>query len=219
MTVNSVDGNMNLIGAKTMDKKSNILSKDDFMRLLITQLKNQNPIEPMKNEDFIAQTAQFSSLEQLQNMNTLLTSLESSMNTSRNAIASSLIGRKVRTNGTIIQYNGKDIVPLRFNLNEDAVDVRVSIYGMNGELINTICSGSKPAGKNIIEWNGKGISGQNSPEGSYIYRVSALRENGEVMTDVYTTQGNVSSASFDKDNSYLNIEDKKVLLGDIIAIY
>jgi flagellar basal-body rod modification protein FlgD len=78
---------------------TDVLSKDDFLKLFVTQLRYQNPLDPMNNTEFTSQLAQFSSLEQLQNMNTQMNNLLLSQNSLQNTMISNLIGKQVKISG------------------------------------------------------------------------------------------------------------------------
>ncbi|TRZ48470.1 flagellar hook assembly protein FlgD, partial [bacterium] len=98
----------------TQTNKS-VLGKDDFLKMLIAQLKNQDPLNPLDGTNFAAQLAQFSSLEQLQNMNTHLTALTSSLSSTSNSQMVGLIGNAVVANGNSVTVSGAT-TQLAYNL-------------------------------------------------------------------------------------------------------
>jgi flagellar basal-body rod modification protein FlgD len=144
-----------------------IVGKDDFLRLLITQLRNQDPLTPMESQEFAAQLAQFSSLEQLQNMNTALNRsltsdqlLSSSIN---NVLAATLIGREVRTDGNIFTLGESlDTMKLSYTLPAGAKSVKLHILDQDGVPVDLLDLGSSAAGDRTVEWDpaGKGYPGQ-----------------------------------------------------------
>src|SRR5512145_3299493 len=95
--------------ASSTTSTKNILGKDEFLKMLIAQLKHQDPLNPMDGTAFTAQLAQFSSLEQLQNINTQLTSFTKQQQSLGNTQAVNLIGREVLAKGNAIQAEGKPV--------------------------------------------------------------------------------------------------------------
>jgi flagellar basal-body rod modification protein FlgD len=96
MAITGIDSQYNSSQQSSLQK---IMSKDDFLKLFVMQLRYQNPLNPMDNNEFTAQLAQFSSLEQLQNMNTQMNNLVLSQNSLQNTMISNLIGKQVKISG------------------------------------------------------------------------------------------------------------------------
>jgi flagellar basal-body rod modification protein FlgD len=96
MAISGIDSQYNSSQQSSLQK---IMSKDDFLKLFVMQLRYQNPLNPMDNTEFTAQLAQFSSLEQLQNMNTQMNNLVLSQSSLQNTMLSDLIGKKVKISG------------------------------------------------------------------------------------------------------------------------
>jgi flagellar basal-body rod modification protein FlgD len=96
MAISGIDSQYNSSQQSSLQK---IMSKDDFLKLFVMQLRYQNPLNPMDNNEFTTQLAQFSSLEQLQNMNTQMNNLVLSQNSLQNTMISNLIGKQVKISG------------------------------------------------------------------------------------------------------------------------
>ena len=135
----------------TQTNKS-VLGKDDFLKMLIAQLKNQDPLNPLDGTNFAAQLAQFSSLEQLQNMNTHLTALTSSLSSTSNSQMVGLIGNAVVANGNSITVSGAT-TQLAYNLSQNASQGTIKINDSQGNLVQTLSFGSQQAGSNTMNWN------------------------------------------------------------------
>jgi flagellar hook assembly protein FlgD len=120
----------------------NVLGKDDFLRLFVTRLANQDPLEPVQDEQFIAQMAQFSQLEQLQNMND---NLKQSINwslllsqTINNTMATSLLGHSVRVNTDTVILGDSGSSTIRYDLASGAKDVVIEISDSSGNLVRVL---------------------------------------------------------------------------------
>ncbi|WP_415766782.1 flagellar hook assembly protein FlgD [Pseudomonas sp. ZB1P45] len=149
------------------------LGKDAFLQLLVTQLKNQNPLEPQDNGAFVAQLAQFSSLEGITTLNDTVSGLASNYNSSQALQASSLVGRSVIAPGgtavvdTSKSFSGTIAVPA-------SVDpVKVKITDADGKVVRTIDLGSEVAGTSTFIWDGKNDAGEVAKAGTYTFGATA----------------------------------------------
>ncbi|HVP39530.1 MAG TPA: flagellar hook capping FlgD N-terminal domain-containing protein, partial [Candidatus Saccharimonadales bacterium] len=131
---------------------STTLGKDDFLKLLTAQLQHQDPLQPMDNTAFVAQLAQFSSLEQLQNMNSSLSTdilLNQSVN---NSLATGLIGRNIVAKGDQITLAAGGTADLSFNLSA-AADAKITVVDSSGKTVATLTPGHLGAGDQTVTWN------------------------------------------------------------------
>ncbi len=146
---------------------SNALGKDAFLKLLTTQLKNQDPTNPQDNSAFVAQLAQFSSLESMQNLTSTVDSIAANYQSSQALQASSLVGRSVivSASSTVVDtakgMTGTVVVPS----SSSATSIKIS--DAQGNLVKTIDLGTQPAGKPSFSWDGKDEAGQVVAAGNY----------------------------------------------------
>ncbi len=199
----------------------NTLGKDDFLSLLVTQMRNQDPLDPMKGTDFAAQLAQFSSLEQLTNMNTSLQQslsanavLSSSIN---NALAASLIGKDVRATASSFHYSAAGSAQLGYSLTVPAASASVKIYDSNGTLVRTLTGGVN-TGDNTVVWDGTNDAGQAVGAGDYTFKVSAADSTGNDLSTSSFIFGKVSGVRFKSDGSVFVIDGVEVSLANILEI-
>jgi flagellar basal-body rod modification protein FlgD len=194
------------------------LGKEDFLKLLTAQLKAQNPLNPMDSTGFTAQLAQFSSLEQLTNINTQLTNMTSSQISMQNTMASNLIGKQVKVAGNTVTLNGQ--VPLNYSLQGNAAKATVSIYDANGAIVKTAVLGQTAAGNNSYSWDGTNNTGNKLPAGGqYTFTVAAVDGSGQAITATPLTTGTVTGMAFDNNMTYLTINgNTRVQLGDVREI-
>ncbi|MDP1946100.1 MAG: flagellar hook assembly protein FlgD [Nitrospirota bacterium] len=167
------------------------LGKNDFLNLLVTQLKNQDPLKPMDSSSFVAELAQFSQLEQSSNQSTLLGKVLDAQNSSLQYSLLPLIGRDVRVEGAIIPL-GSGPAPLDYNLNEDAVSVRASILNASNQTIRTLDLGSQSAGEQHVVWDGRDGNGTLMPPGTYTYSVAARNSQNQPVPITATSRLTVS---------------------------
>ncbi|SDH39480.1 flagellar hook assembly protein FlgD [Pseudomonas panipatensis] len=162
------------------------LGKDSFLQLLVTQMNNQNPLDPQDNTQFVSQLAQFSSLESMQNLDTTLGSFYSSFQSSQALQASSLVGRSVIVSSSQAQLDtpssglsGSLVMP-------SAGDgVSVKIYNDSGDLVRTIDMGSQKSGNISFNWDGKDDSGNLVNAGAYTFKAAATLDGTNTALTTY----------------------------------
>ncbi|HTX55334.1 MAG TPA: flagellar hook capping FlgD N-terminal domain-containing protein [Candidatus Baltobacteraceae bacterium] len=202
----------------TTSSSSSVLGKDDFLRLLMTQLKNQDPMNPMQSTDFIAQTAQFTSLEQLTNMNQLLQQMATQSGATGAAGASSLIGKTVTVNGSPFQYDGLQQVPLTYSVPSGAATVSLQVLDASGKLVRTINLGPQTTGTYRVTFDGLGDDGGRLPAGSYQYQVATTSSTGTAVAGATTGGGKVSGVSVDGGILTLVIGTQHVPLTSLVGV-
>lgn len=198
------------------------LGKDDFLNLLVTQLRYQNPLEPLKDSDFVAQLAQFSSLEQLESINSSLgysAELDYILSqTIANTMATTIIGKEVVAEGNAIYHSHDSNDDLHFKLDADAADIEINIYNDGGTLIRTIKLEDLEKGMNSYNWDGEDDSGTKVGGGEYTFSVSAT-DTAENVVGVQTRiVGIVESVRYENSQGYLVIGGQKISMSDIIQI-
>ena len=162
------------------------LGRDAFLRLLTLQLQNQDPLDPVKNEDFVAQLAQFSSLEQLTSINETLSSDQEVQATDgvRIAIDSNtavgLIGREVQVSTNTIDHSGDGSTRIGYNLEGPADNVTIRILDGAGNTVRTLVEGDPEQGNASIVWDGKDADGDDVGAGTYLLVPSATYQGSPV---------------------------------------
>lgn len=219
MDVGSVDGSSL---QNTLTQGSSVLGKDDFLKLLITQLKYQDPASPLDGSEFASQLAQFSSLEQLSNLND---SVKQSINANfiltqsiNNTMTANLIGKNVKINSNKISDTGQGSISLGYNLPSSASTVSIKVYDQNGQLVRTINDLDTQSGDHQVSWDFTDSDGNRLPDGDYTFEVDAkdYNENG-ISADTYIT-GQISGVRFDDDGTKILVGDTEYMLSDILEI-
>ena len=187
----------------TVDKNEDV-NKEDFLLLLVEQLKNQDPLEPMDGTDFTAQLAQFSSLEQQTAMNDNRALLQDYSATLNRLSALDMIGKEVEFDGVgsgSVTINGDgQPIPLNFELADNAQEVVVDIYNDAGGRVATLEIGYYDLGPQSFNWNGKDADGNVFSEGRYSFEVNARDELGQLVTSTVNGSGEVQGIETDPRN-------------------
>jgi len=198
---------------------SQSLGKDEFLRLLAAQMRNQDPLNPLSNTDFLAQTAQFTSLEQLQNMNqTLQALLAKSGSASGPAAAAGLLGRTVTANGSQLQLDGQHGASLSYTLPSAAAGVALQVLDASGATVRTILLGEQGAGVQRYSFDGLSSQGERLPAGSYSYRVTALDAAGQRLSGAYTGAGQVTAIQVENGQLLLQLGGQRVPLAAVTGV-
>lgn len=184
--------------------RSQDIDRDAFIKMFLAQMKHQDPLNPMDGSEFAAQLAQFSSLEQLYNVNTTLGNLEGLQEAAHRFETLSLIGREIVARGSRISLEQGKTVKGGFELPGSA-DTSVIITDSRGLPVTEIKLGYLEAGRNLFEWDGKSASGTKMPEGVYHFKVSAVTRHGEAVTAVPHIVGRVERVSLQDGNSVVYV--------------
>ena len=182
---------------------SGVLGKDDFLQLLVTQLKNQDPLNPQDPTEFTAQLAQFSSLEQLFNVNERLEQMNSSNTELQRISALSLLGREVVSESDSFRLAEETTVRLGCQLQDSADEVQIFVKDQANRTVATLTANNLQAGEHFIQWDGVGDNGQVAPPGEYNLLVSAIRGEDEAVTVSPLVSGLVTGVDLDEQGNML----------------
>lgn len=179
------------------DKKQ--LGQEDFLALLTTQLQYQDPFKPLENTEFIAQMAQFSSLDSQQQLLTSVNDLASSLTSNQALQASSMVGRTVLVPSDTAYLFSDGGMSGSTHLSANAYRVQMQVTDENGQLVYSEEMGPKAAGDIDLWWNGQDASGNRLPAGKYKVSVFASvgnrTEQLAVQTRALVTSVNLSSST------------------------
>ena len=170
------------------------MGQSEFLTLFTTQLKNQDPTDPVKNEAFVAQLAQFSQLEASVAMKTSMESLVGSMKNDRMLGAASLIGKSVSVPDGPVTVTDNTVSQGTINLPTGADGIRLQVFSDQGQLVRTQIIGAQPVGDTTLAWDGMNDSGAAAPNGTYRY-VATVNRAGKITTPTVNTLATVRSVS------------------------
>ena len=142
------------------------LDKDSFMKLMLAQMKNQDPTNPMKSHEMAAQLAQFTSVEQMQNMNTTLTDMKNGQKPSEGFQALNFIGKAVSGDSSkLVRARGDKTHDFGFILPDSARDVTIKVRNADGDIVRKVDLKDLKKGQNSWQWNGQDERGLPAPAG------------------------------------------------------
>jgi flagellar basal-body rod modification protein FlgD len=203
-------------GATPLD--SNGMGKDAFLQLLVTQLRYQDPLKPMENTEFLAQLSQFSSLEQLFNMNETLEKNGDLTLSVHNALMSNLIGREVKIPGNVIAWDGGTDMRVSYGL-DSAGEVTVEVYDSAGKAVRTVSMGPQDMGEHTFTWDGLDDTGFPVESGNYRVRVTTPNTDGGKNEWSTYLIGKVTSIRFENGSPVIYVGDQAVNPSDVVGIF
>jgi flagellar basal-body rod modification protein FlgD len=205
------------LGSLTGDKA---MGRDAFLKLLVAQLRHQDPLKPQDSSQFVAELAQFSSLEQTMAVNDRLDMLALQTQGLANTEVAGLVGKYATVRGSMVTSDGSGVgVPLSFELGSAAETVTVSVRNQAGEVVRTIEIGAKAAGIVKVQWDGRNDAGVVQPAGTYQISVTAKDAGGNPVTVAQQTKGTVTSVSFDKGYPVLHLDTGvSVPVSDLLGV-
>lgn len=195
------------------------LDKDAFFKLMFAQLKHQDPTSPLKSHEMAAQLANFSSLEQMQNMNTTLTEMKNGQKPAEQFQALNLIGKSVGGDSAqLIRSKDDQDHDFRFNLPSDASDVTVKVKNAEGEVVRNYNLRALKAGENKITWNGENNDGRKMPAGEYTFESEAKTDSGTKLAIKTDFSGVISGVNFTPEGPVLMVGKQTLKLRDVRKI-
>jgi flagellar basal-body rod modification protein FlgD len=193
------------------------LGKQDFLNLLMQQLSHQDPMNPMDSTQFTTQLSQFSSLEELTNINSTLSDVLAFQQSMQNASVANLVGKTVKVDGNTAYLSDK--AEVNYELANNASTVEITIYDGAGKLVRSVNAGAKTEGAQGYTWDGKDNFGNQLPAGAYTFDVEARDLSANPVSAVGITSGTVTEVLFEKGLTYIMLNGStKINLSDIKSI-
>lgn len=193
----------------------------DFLNLFVAQLKNQDPLEPMDNNQLTSQTSQFSMVEQLVGISEAVNKLvdggadTSSMDTLFSA--SSFIGKMVEYEGNSVVFDGESSL-IDFDLDTASYRTEIYVYDSAGNLINAVDAGQLDSGRNSIAWNGTDGDGETVSAGQYKFAVKAYDSSGNEINATTYGNGYVSGVSQQDGKIVFDLFGQELDADKVIAV-
>lgn len=169
---------LSILEKQKTEPKSNELGQDAFLKLMITQMNNQNPLDPQDNSEFVAQLAQFSSVEGLDKLNNTVSDLNSGFQSSQALQASSMVGRLVKVPAEAAYLPADGYIAGTIEVPYSTSDLKMNIYDASNQLVGQQLLGPQAAGELTFVWEGADDNGQLLPAGAYRFEAIAMGADG-----------------------------------------
>lgn len=180
-------------------------TQDRFLTLLVTQLKNQDPLNPLDNAQVTSQLAQLSTVNGITQLNNTLLALSGQLDLTQSLQATSLIGKEVLVPGDKIAVGKGVATPFGVDVVSAAANVTVTVVDNAGVPVRKIDLGAQPVGVVSVGWDGKNDLGEVVPDGRYRLVVAAKDAEGAAITAGGLTWGKVGSVAYAADGMKLDL--------------
>lgn len=197
------------------------LGKDEFLKLLTYQLKAQDPMKPQDGQQFASQLAQFSSLEQLSNINKALEAQSANFGilsqSMANANAPNYIGKSIKASADSITYDGAKSPQIGYELPSNAASVKIEIKNSAGTVVRTINASALDLqnGEHRLTWDGKADNGTAVASGQYSINVTAKDASGGTIDAKPFTYGVITAVRFKQEGTVAVVNGVEIPIGDI----
>jgi flagellar basal-body rod modification protein FlgD len=161
-------------GAASAAKSGSKETEDRFLTLLVAQMKNQDPLNPLDNAQVTSQLAQLSTVQGIENMSRSLQELAASLGANQMSQAANLIGRAVLVPGDSIRPSELEDI-IGFELSRPADTVKIDIFDAGGNLVRSLNLGPREDGVNLYAWDGLTGTGEAAPDARYTFKVEAIQ--------------------------------------------
>jgi flagellar basal-body rod modification protein FlgD len=195
------------------------LGKDEFVKLLMTQLGNQDPTSPMDNQAFVAQLAQFANVELLQGANARLDTMALATASTNQTLAASLVGKEVQYRSDAVRLQAGTPATMKAALAGSATEVTAVVMDATGKPVRTLRLGAQPEGPLSLTWDGRDDVGQPQPPGDYTVRITAADLAGKSVSVSQRSSGTVSAVSFEQGYPELLIGNTRLKMSDVVEIH
>jgi flagellar basal-body rod modification protein FlgD len=194
------------------------LGKADFMKLLVAQLKNQDPLNPVDSKEMISQLATLTSVEKLTSLDTNMTKMRAESAGMASMQATALIGKTVEANASHLTLDGINPAQAEFTLQDVAQSVSVTVRDAAGNTVRTLELGPQTQGGHTIDWDGINDEGQRALNGQYSFEITAKSDTGQPVAATSRVNGLVSEVSFDNGLVELVVGKSRISLTDVVKV-
>lgn len=198
---------------------SDKMDKDAFFKLMLAQLKNQDPTSPLQSHEMAAQLANFSALEQMQNMNTTLNEMKAGQKPAEQFQALSLIGKAVAGDSSrVVRGKGDTEHDFSFVLPADCPEAKIVVKNSDGEVVRKYDLKNLKKGENRITWNGKDSRDLPQQVGEYYFQIEAKSSSGGKMAVKTDFAGTITGVNYTSEGPVLLVGNQTIKLKDVKKI-
>jgi flagellar basal-body rod modification protein FlgD len=199
-------------------KKDLGMNKDDFLKLYIAQLQNQDPLNPQDSTEMLSQLAQMTQVEQGYNTTTALNNLLAAQNSSTAMSAVSLIGGTVTATGDQVSFDGTNSAVMKYTMPGATASTTLTITDSSGKTVRSVDLGAQAAGAGTYQWDGCDGQGNLLAAGAYSFSISGKDSAGGTQTATTYTTGIVSGVDLSTGSAVLKIGSASVPLANVINV-
>lgn len=200
--------------------RPDLVSSNEFLELLVAQIQNQNPMQPLDGTEWVTQLAEFASLEQLTHVNEGLDAVNAGQAGLLSQQAIQLLGREVTFPGNEVVLPEGGPVELNYQLNSAAPDLLIEVYDEDGIKRGEIPDGPRAAGFNALSWDGTVTTPQGEvtlPAGSYRFQVSATDGSQTIPARTFGS-GRVTGITYENGYPELLLGDSRIVPGQVLKV-
>ena len=212
----------NIQNAVSNTPDDGVMGQDDFLNMLVAQLNYQDPMNPMDSQQFAAQLAQFSSVEQLASINQNLqysTDLQLLLNQSiSNTMNAQLIGLEAHATNEIVMFDEGEASPIMFELPGTSVETTLTIYDSDGDIVKTEELGPMSVGDHSYTWDGTNNVGATVPEGEYTFEIEAASAEGNALQVEQYLSGIITGIEYDEGAAIFKIGNVTINLSNVTSL-
>jgi flagellar basal-body rod modification protein FlgD len=195
------------------------MDKDAFFKMMLAQMKNQDPTKPMESHEMAAQLAQFSSVEQLNNIHDVLGGMAKAQQPSQNYQSLALIGKTVSGDSAkLTRVAGDTNHDFNFEMIGEAAKVDITVRDMAGNVVKKFDMGSLKKGQNTLSWNGLADDGVSTRPGEYHFAVDAKNASGQKVYAKTSFEGRITGLNYTPEGPVLLVGKQTLKLSDIKKI-
>ncbi|HKZ16710.1 MAG TPA: flagellar hook capping FlgD N-terminal domain-containing protein [Geobacteraceae bacterium] len=215
--IDAVSVNSSTTAAEQMKKETG-MNKDDFLKLFVTQLQNQDPLNPMDGTQFIGQLAQLTQVEQAYNTNSNLQNILNALNGDTSSTAVSFIGKEILAPGSGITLTDAGQQTLNYRIGQAAEQIEIVIKDASGNIVRTLTQGQTASGDHSVAWDGRDNNNNPLPAGTYSFAVTGTDSSGNSLSATSMIQGTVDGVKLDGSAPVLTVAGVDVPLSYVLAV-
>ena len=198
--------------------KPDSLGKTDFLKLLMAQITNQNPLNPMDSQSMMQQLTGMGSLEQLININDSLAILNKTQAEIVRANTFAFLDKDVKIRSQTVELNRGQASGIQFQIPREAAKVKLTVMGADGQAVRSVDLGAFAAGSHAVRWDGLDKQGIRAPDGRYRFQIVAKSSEDQRLAVEMFRLGKVSGVKFGAGGPKLNIGGEDIDLRDVIEM-
>lgn len=188
------------------------------MKLLVAELKNQDPMDPLQSRDMVAQLATLTSVQKLGGIDEKLSALHQGTLEGASLQSAGLIGKTVTAKTNRLTLNNFGVTPGGYRLQGDAESVKVSIVDSAGQVVQSLDLGSQGAGDKTFEWDGRDVNNRRLPNGKYNFQVTATDSAGSAVVATTEVSGPVSEVRYTNGSPEVVVGGVHVGVSDVTSV-